>query len=196
MRVTGVIYLHDISQDPNMMLALTYRNFATLLRLCGEDAEAAVIIGTTKCGQIESRMVEQREDELSAVYWRVLGAGGMNIYQFDGSEKSAWKMVDAILSRFEQTHTMSAGCPSLDLKCMTDALSPRESNDSLRGASLESQNLPSSSGSPTSRDAKSPLLGRRPASIQTSHPSLLALVPTLLPSDQPPTITNEDIIIA
>jgi hypothetical protein len=102
----GVIYLHDISQNPSMMLGPTHRNLETIRKLCGEDAEAAVIIGTTKWGQVESRVLGQREEELRAVYRKVSVTGGTKVYRFDGSEKSAWKMVDAILARFEQTHTM------------------------------------------------------------------------------------------
>jgi hypothetical protein len=86
----------------------TRRTFEMLRKLCGEDVEAAVIIGTTKWGQIESRMGEQREEELSAVCRKIFSAG-TKVYRYEDSEKSAWKMVDAILARFEQTHTMSAG---------------------------------------------------------------------------------------
>jgi len=103
MKLGGVIYLNDISQNRNMMLGLDRKNFDIFRELCGEKAQTAIVLGTTKWANVKPEVGEQREEELTAVYGKEL-----KVHRFQNSQESAWEMVNIILARFRKVEPPSA----------------------------------------------------------------------------------------
>ena len=100
MKLGGVIYLHDISQT--RMLGTTRKNFDVFLKLCGEEAEASIILGTTKWTNVLPEIGAQHEKQLVEKYWNEIISRGSRVFRFQNSEASAWEMVGAILDKFEE----------------------------------------------------------------------------------------------
>jgi hypothetical protein len=104
---SGVIYLHDISAVRTMRTLRTPRtNFDMFRKLCGEKAEAAVIIGTTKWSEVKHDVGERREAELRNADWREIILGGLGVRRFEDSQRSAQSIVNAILDRVEQKNAV------------------------------------------------------------------------------------------
>jgi hypothetical protein len=107
MKLGGVIFLHDISQNRCVTLDPTRMNFDVLRTLCGERAEAALIIGTTKWRDVPPEVGKRREEELTIAYRKQLIIGGSKIHRFEDSGESAWRMIYDILARFDTTNSES-----------------------------------------------------------------------------------------
>jgi len=100
MKLGGVIYLHEISQT--RMLGTSRRNLDMFRQLCGEDALAKVILGTTKWGDIREGVGEERERQLSGTYWKEMIDLGSRMERVEKSRESAWSIVNLILNRVEE----------------------------------------------------------------------------------------------
>jgi RNA binding exosome subunit len=101
MKLGGIIYLHDISQA--RMLGTTRKNFDMFRKLCGEQAERNVILGTTKWSEVLPEVGKRREDELKGHYWNQMIASGSRVQRFQGTHESARKIVNMILDSVETT---------------------------------------------------------------------------------------------
>jgi len=99
MKLGGVVYLHDISQT--RMLGATRTNLAVFHKLCGERADASIILGTTKWKDVSLEMGARREKQLIETYWQDHIARGSRVYRFEDSQSSAWNIIHAILDNFE-----------------------------------------------------------------------------------------------
>jgi len=99
MKLGGMVYLHDISQT--RMPGATRKNSDMTDRLCGQGAEACIILGTTKWGVL-SEVGERRAEQLSGTYCKDMIAGGSEVYKFENTPTSAWRLVDVILDRVER----------------------------------------------------------------------------------------------
>jgi hypothetical protein len=101
MKLGGLIYLHDISQT--RMLGTTRKNFDMFRKLCGEKADKSVVLGTTKWSDVMPEVGSRREAELKDRYWKDMIDAGTWVKQFDGTSSSAWKIVNIILDKVEET---------------------------------------------------------------------------------------------
>jgi hypothetical protein len=99
MKLGGVVYLHDISQA--RMLGTTRKNFDMFRKLCGEDAAASIILGTTKWGEVQPDVGNRREDQLSSAYWKDMIAEGSRVQRFEDTHESAWAIVHSILKNLQ-----------------------------------------------------------------------------------------------
>jgi hypothetical protein len=114
MKLGGVIYLHDISQS--RMRGATFRNLAVFRKLCGEGADASIILGTTKWGDTTPELGARREEQLIETYWQDHIARGSRVCRFEDSQASAWNIVHAILDNFEEQTTLRIQHELVDLQ--------------------------------------------------------------------------------
>jgi hypothetical protein len=75
---------------------------AVFRKLCGEGADASVILGTTKWRDITPEIGARREKQLIETYWQENIARGSGVCRFEDSHSSAWNIVYAILDNFEE----------------------------------------------------------------------------------------------
>ena len=81
------------------MKGTAVRNLEVFKKLCGDRALRSVVLGTTKWTELDSRSVgEQRLKELRDKYWLEMIECGSLVHDFDGTQQSAWKMVDSVLA--------------------------------------------------------------------------------------------------
>jgi hypothetical protein len=104
MTLGGVIYLHDISEGRTLRTART--NFDMFRKLCGEEAEAAVIIATTKWSEVTPELGERREAKLCDEDWKEIIRLGLGVRRFEDSQQSAQSIVDVILDRVEHKNAV------------------------------------------------------------------------------------------
>jgi hypothetical protein len=104
MTLGGVIYLHDISQT--QMLGTTRKNFDMFRKICGDEAAASVILGTTKWAEVRQGVGERREQQLIEAYWRDMIAQGSRVRRYGGTSESAWDIVYCILDRLERSEAL------------------------------------------------------------------------------------------
>jgi hypothetical protein len=83
-------------------------NFEMFRKLCGEEAKAAVIIGTTKWSHVPDEVGLRREAELADADWKEIIGGGLGVHRFDGTRESAQSIVDVILKTVEQKNEHAA----------------------------------------------------------------------------------------
>ena len=96
MRVTGIVYLYDITQ-PRVLSTFGQPSINTSLfkKLCGENYFQRIILAATKWDDItvtpEIRL--KREEELRSTYWAGMGPTIIKIH----SDSSTWGLVNHIL---------------------------------------------------------------------------------------------------
>lgn len=94
MKLAGIIYLHEISS--NRMFGSTRKSFEMFQQLCGTNALSAVVLGTTKWGQVDHSTGEQREKKLEK-FWKEMIERGSAIRRFHNTCESGWAIVDYVL---------------------------------------------------------------------------------------------------
>jgi hypothetical protein len=94
-KVSGIIYLHDISQ--NRMFGAYRKNLTMFDKLCGDDAVKNVVLATTKWNSVAADVGEQRQRQLSEKYWKTMLGNGSRVSRFKDTHESAWRIVDLIL---------------------------------------------------------------------------------------------------
>ncbi|KAH7925379.1 hypothetical protein BV22DRAFT_1011392 [Leucogyrophana mollusca] len=92
-KLSGIIYLHDISQ-PRVVGGASRKNFDMMEKLCGADASQNVILATTKWGNVKADVAARREHQLRE-YWKEMIDQGCELTRFTGSRESAWDIVDS-----------------------------------------------------------------------------------------------------
>ncbi|KAF8959510.1 P-loop containing nucleoside triphosphate hydrolase protein [Flammula alnicola] len=100
MKLGGVIYLHDITQ--NRMLGMTRRNLDMFQKLVGKDALKSVVIGTTKWSLVQHEIASKREHEFKSTYWAEMIQTGSPVFRVDEGRKSAWDIVNFILTEINK----------------------------------------------------------------------------------------------
>lgn len=93
MKVAGIIYLHEISQD-----RMESRNLKIFRKLCGDKASKHVVLATTKWRKVDESNGAEREQELKKSFWNIMVRHGSLILRFEDSHTSAGQIVDAILN--------------------------------------------------------------------------------------------------
>ena len=95
MKVTGIIYLHEISQA--RMFGTARKNLEMFRKLCGDEALGNVVLGTTKWGDVSLEKGQQREQQLGSDYWKEMLQRGSVIMRVLADPASAWEIIDHIL---------------------------------------------------------------------------------------------------
>ena len=102
MKLAGIIYLHEISQD--RVTGTARRNLGMFKQLCGVKALRHVVLATTKWSRLaDERLGLQRELELREIFWDAMLLHGSPITRFDGSPESAGNIVCDILKTKRST---------------------------------------------------------------------------------------------
>jgi hypothetical protein len=107
MTIGGIIYLQDISQP--RLHPSSQRNVEIFRNLCGSEALSSVIITTGKWDLLgdDVKVGVKRETQLKEALWtEVISAGG-SVSRFEGTQESAWKIINAILHNVENTNHAS-----------------------------------------------------------------------------------------
>ena len=95
MKVTGIIYLHEISQA--RMFGTARKNLEMFRKLCGDEALGNVVLGTTKWGDVSLEKGQQREQQLGSDYWKEMLQRGSVIMRVLADSASAWEIINHIL---------------------------------------------------------------------------------------------------
>ncbi|KAF8890789.1 hypothetical protein CPB84DRAFT_1683426 [Gymnopilus junonius] len=102
----GAIYLHDISLP--RLTSSVRRNLDLFRSICGRVGLSAVVLSTTKWCCINNATGEQRERQLKDGLWKDIIASRSSVRQFDGTPESAWKILNFILDRVQNTYSAEA----------------------------------------------------------------------------------------
>lgn len=97
MKVAGIIYLHEISQ--NRMFGSSRKNLDMFNKICGQNALKNVVLTTTKWAAITEDMGERRERQLADTYWKEMIRHGSTMARFKGTQASGWEIIGGILSK-------------------------------------------------------------------------------------------------
>ena len=90
MKLGGVIYLQSV--ESNWMIK-TRRNLPMLRQLCGDNALARVVLGTTHWGEVDEDEGKMREQQLAKSFW------GSKSLRFEQTKVSARAFLDFILGQ-------------------------------------------------------------------------------------------------
>lgn len=95
MNLAGIVYLHDICQS--RMTGTSSKNLEMFTKLCGNDALANVVLGTTKWSDVSQKAGERREKQLGDIFWQEMIAHGSIMLRVLDDEPSAWAILGRIL---------------------------------------------------------------------------------------------------
>ena len=98
MKLAGIIYLQEISQD-----RIESRNLTIFRKLCGDHAFKNVVLVTTKWKRVDEIIGAERENELKHAFWNVMVRHGSRMIRFDDSHTSAEQIVLTILDTKRDT---------------------------------------------------------------------------------------------
>jgi len=99
MKLSGVIYLHEISQT--RMLGTARKNLDMFNKLVGQEATKNVVLATTKWSDVPLELGEKREHQLRDRHWTYMVDLGANLRRFSGEGESGWDIIRYILQRVE-----------------------------------------------------------------------------------------------
>ena len=99
MTLGGVIYLQSIADK--RMKGATRRILDMFHQLCGENALARVVLGTTNWGEVEEHVGAQREEQLKKTFWNTITASGSKVLRFNRSQRSSAAFLDTILGQLK-----------------------------------------------------------------------------------------------
>ena len=99
MRLSGIIYLHSISEPRMTNSILT--NLHMFRKLCGDENLKNVMLATTKSGITPPKDAERRERELHSKsgFWRPMIKNGSLIRRFENSAASAQALIEELLQQ-------------------------------------------------------------------------------------------------
>ena len=96
MKLAGIVYLHEISQD--RITGTARKNQNLFKKLCGDGAVKHVVLATTKWSRLANAdLGRQRETELRKIFWKDMLRLGSSMTRFDGTRGSAREIVRNIL---------------------------------------------------------------------------------------------------
>ena len=103
MKLGGVIYLHEISQ--NRVLGTTRKNVKVFRELCGKEMLPNVVLATTKWGRVAAeRGAAVEKQQLRDYLWKNMIESGSTMCRFQDTCESAWEITDIILGQIENTY--------------------------------------------------------------------------------------------
>ncbi|KAF8064962.1 P-loop containing nucleoside triphosphate hydrolase protein [Lyophyllum atratum] len=131
MRLSGVIYLHEISQS--RMLGTSMRNLDMFNKLCGREGTKNVILATTKWSEIAPGVGEKREQQLEELHWKPMIELGSQLRRFSDSKESGWEIIEEILGNAARNEdTVDAIAIQQELVEIEKILSETEAGRTLR----------------------------------------------------------------
>ncbi|KAG6877932.1 hypothetical protein C0993_001978 [Termitomyces sp. T159_Od127] len=137
MKLAGIIYLHEISQ--NNILPVR-RNFDMFSKLCGPGAIRNVVLATTKWNDVPEKIGEKREKLLKDDHWKDMLDRGCVMLRYDGTQDSARSIIDQILTH-EPLNAVQIQKELIDLnKILAETEAGRSLYYSLNGL-LEAQKM-------------------------------------------------------
>ena len=95
MKLTGIIYLHEIIQT--RVLGTARKNLDMFRKLCGDEALKNVVLGTTKWDEVISEVGQRREQVLKDTHWKEMLQRGSVVMRVDADSSSVWEIVNRIL---------------------------------------------------------------------------------------------------
>ncbi|KAG6915204.1 hypothetical protein DXG01_012701, partial [Tephrocybe rancida] len=95
MKLAGIIYLHDISQEATTVPRVHIK-LDMLSKLGGPGATKNVVLATTKWGNVREIDGKRREVSLEHHWKDMLGSGSL-MFRYDGTQDSAKEILDQIL---------------------------------------------------------------------------------------------------
>ena len=95
MTLGGIIYLLSIGEK--RMKGTTRRSLDMFHHLCGDNALARVILGTTNWGEVEEDVGVRREQQWIKTFWEPMMSSGSKSLHFVKTKSSARAFLDAIL---------------------------------------------------------------------------------------------------
>ena len=97
MRLSGIIYLHGISDT--RMTHSSLQNLRMFRKLCGDHNLKNVVLATTKWGVTPLEDALRRENDLKSEtgFWYTMMAAGSKVRRFENSAASAKDLVEDIL---------------------------------------------------------------------------------------------------
>jgi hypothetical protein len=102
MKLAGLIYLHDITQD--RFSGSIKKNLEMFRYLCGEAAISRVFLVTSKWSRmIDLNQGKEHQCELENTYWNGMIRLGAKPYRFDGEPECARKIIHCILDTVDGT---------------------------------------------------------------------------------------------
>ncbi|KAG2119830.1 P-loop containing nucleoside triphosphate hydrolase protein [Suillus discolor] len=98
MKLSGILYFHDISQT--RMFGTSRKNLDMFRRLCGKDAEKNVVLVTTKWSEVQEEVGKRREQQLKSSFWQEMIQHGSQVARFHEPNlpESAWDVLEPILA--------------------------------------------------------------------------------------------------
>jgi hypothetical protein len=99
MKLGGVIYLRSITDK--RMKGMTRRNIDMFHQLCGDNALARVVLGTTYWEEVDEDKGKMLEQQFAESFWNSMAASGSKLLRFARTRRSAQTFVDAILGELE-----------------------------------------------------------------------------------------------
>lgn len=159
MKLSGVIYLHEISQT--RMLGTSLKNLDMFNKLCGDEGTKNVILATTKWGEVSPEVGARREQQLKDRHWKPMIDLGSQLHRFGDSKESGWTIIEAILSNSDRKDAVDAIAIQRELVEIDKILPETQAGRTLRytlAELLESQRqtaaqLRKDQGNPELRDA-------------------------------------------
>ena len=97
MKLAGIIYLQDMTQD-----RIESKNLEIFKRLCGRRALKYVVLATTKWKRvtpIDGTDGASREAELKETFWKTMSHHGSQMMRFEDTRDSAAKIIGKILNK-------------------------------------------------------------------------------------------------
>ena len=79
------------------------RNLRMFGKLCGDQAVKRVVLVTTMWDKVQADIGKRRETELFDKYWKTMTHYGASTARFYNSADSAWKVIDSILKKKDET---------------------------------------------------------------------------------------------
>ncbi|KAH7905040.1 P-loop containing nucleoside triphosphate hydrolase protein [Hygrophoropsis aurantiaca] len=100
--VTGVVYLHEITQTRK--LSALHKNLTMFQKLCGDEGLKNVVLVTTKWSSLrDEKSGERREEQLKGGFWKDMIDQGSKIARFHDTCESARDIVNPILKEDQST---------------------------------------------------------------------------------------------
>ena len=113
------------------MLGTSLKNLLMVHKLRGEDALRHVVLVTTKWGEIQEVVGEQREKELKETHWKTMIDLGSQIRRYKDSYDSAWEIVNLIRKKEKTDLPIQVQKELVDLQ---KRIPQTEAGDALRNS--------------------------------------------------------------
>ena len=94
-KITGILYLHNISE--NRMTQPPLPHHEMFRRLCGEGFYARVLLVTTMWEKLLNQDDGERRKAILRIHWGEMINKGSAVVCHDGTKESAWSVVNALM---------------------------------------------------------------------------------------------------